>query len=219
MTIPPNYDIDFRFRRALNPEGLSTIQTCTAAIGEAVIDARNAGLNPEEDAGVLLLSRHLGRIAGGQNPDTRVPEDDGLRDRCFAHLAALLRAPTIVVLVRRGLTEDPVARTRFIAEAKSCLLALACAIGLSEAEFTVSRSTSACCIELSAADFNVRIDGLAEGGREVAAMSGRAHHYRWSGATFNHDIGVLLDIPRFARTLRRELRLSAPTTPRQAALV
>ena len=214
----PNYDLDFRFRRALAPDGLTTIETATTALSEAIADARGAGSDPEQDAGVILLGRHLGRIAGGQNPVSRYREDGPLRERCIAHLAALLHAPTIVVLARRGLTDD-VARRRFAIEARSRLTALACALGAGEGEFSVARShASAACLELRTRELEVTIDGQAEGGCEVVARrASRASGGRPTSG-FEHDIAALLDVPRLARTLRRELRLPT-TTPRQPALV
>ena len=60
---PMNYDLDFRYRRALQPEGLSTVMTAIKAVEDAIQDARNAGLDPERDPAVTLLARHVGRIA------------------------------------------------------------------------------------------------------------------------------------------------------------
>ena len=37
-----NYDLDFRYRRALQPDGLATIPTATQAVVDAMQDARNA---------------------------------------------------------------------------------------------------------------------------------------------------------------------------------
>lgn len=214
------YDVDFRFRRALNPDGLSTVETCTSAIAEAINDARNAGGDPEQDAGVLLLSRHLGLIAGGRNPEHRDPVDDALRERCYARLAALLHQPTIVVLARRGLGDDPLARRRFANEARSVLSALGCALGLTESEMTISRSPiSRDGLELRSRTVGVLIDGSAPSGTEVSVTDGIAATSRGRPRHFVHDIGVLLDVPRFARAIRRELRLRDTSQPRQSALI
>ena len=215
----PNYDLDYRFRRALSPDGLTTVETCVTAIAEAIGDARNAGLNPEDDAGVLLLSRHLGQIARGRNPVPRLLDDAPLRERCHAKLAELLRLPTIVVLARGGVG-NPERRRRFLDEARSHLSALACALAFAEADFQIVRTQdSSASLELAAPGLWVRIDGHAEAGTEVTAWttpSGRTGHAR---NPVTHDIAVLLDVPRLARTLSRELRLRAPSTPAQPALV
>ena len=47
-----NYDLDFRYRRALQPDGLATIATATQAVVDAMQDARNAGIDPARDLGV-----------------------------------------------------------------------------------------------------------------------------------------------------------------------
>ena len=44
-----NYDLDFRYRRALQPDGLATIPTATQAVVDAMQDARNAGIDPARD--------------------------------------------------------------------------------------------------------------------------------------------------------------------------
>ena len=165
----PYYDLDYRFRRALSPDGLTTVETCVAAIAEAIDDARNAGLDPEDDAGVLLLSRHLGQIARGQNPVPRRPDDAPLRERCHAKLAELLKLPAIVVLAR-GSLDDPECRRRFLDEARSRLSALACALALNEADFQISRTHhSRTSLEISASGLHVRVDGQAAPGAEIAA--------------------------------------------------
>ena len=60
-----NYYLDFRYRRALQPDGLATIATATQAVVDAMQDARNAGIDPARDPGTILLARHVGRIALG----------------------------------------------------------------------------------------------------------------------------------------------------------
>ena len=57
-----NYDLDFRYRRALQPDALATIATATQAVVDAMQDARNAGIDPARDPATILLARHVGRI-------------------------------------------------------------------------------------------------------------------------------------------------------------
>lgn len=61
--MPMTYDLDFRYRRALQPDGLSTVLTAIRAVEDAIQDARNAGFDPERDPAVTLLARHVGRVA------------------------------------------------------------------------------------------------------------------------------------------------------------
>ena len=56
------YDLDFRYRRALAPEGLTCFATCLLALNDAVADAKRAGLDFSEDPAVRLFSRRLARM-------------------------------------------------------------------------------------------------------------------------------------------------------------
>jgi hypothetical protein len=69
-----NYDLDFRYRRALQPDGLATIATATQAVVDAMQDARNAGIDPARDPATILLARHVGRIALGTRPMKPLPK-------------------------------------------------------------------------------------------------------------------------------------------------
>jgi hypothetical protein len=64
-----NYDLDFRYRRALQPDGLATIPTATQAVVDALQDARNAGVDPARDPATILLARH--RRPPGARPRSR----------------------------------------------------------------------------------------------------------------------------------------------------
>ena len=50
-----NYDLDFRYRRALQPDALATIATATQAVVDAMQDARNAGIALR--GGMLMQAR------------------------------------------------------------------------------------------------------------------------------------------------------------------
>jgi hypothetical protein len=100
-------DLPFRFQRALQPDGLRVMQTCSAALTDALNDARRAGCDPETDPAVLLLGRHLGRVAAGECPERGHPEDDDLRKACEQRIAELHSAPILVPLIQRGLGCDP----------------------------------------------------------------------------------------------------------------
>ena len=70
-----NYDLDFRYRRALQPDALCTIATATQAVVDAMQDARNAGVDAARDPATILLARHVGRIALGNPADATYEED------------------------------------------------------------------------------------------------------------------------------------------------
>ena len=94
-------DIDYRYRRALQPDGLSTYETALRAVNDAIADVKLAGRDVATCPAVLLLTRHLARIAEGVATLDPVA-DRALRDQCIARLAELKNSPAIVALVRRG---------------------------------------------------------------------------------------------------------------------
>ncbi|CAH0357358.1 hypothetical protein [Sphingobium sp. CECT 9361] len=55
-----NYDLDFRYRRALQPDALATIPTATQAVVDAMQDARNAGIDPARDPATIFAARQSG---------------------------------------------------------------------------------------------------------------------------------------------------------------
>ena len=97
-----SFDIDYRYRRALQPDGLATYETALRALNEAVDDVRLAGREAATCPAVRLLTRHLARISDGQTVRCEA-EDRELREACLTRLAELKHAPAIIGLVRRGL--------------------------------------------------------------------------------------------------------------------
>ena len=95
-------DIDYRYRRALQPDGLTTYENALIAVNEAIADAKLAGRKPADCPGVRLLTRHLSRIAEGE--ETHRPDLDAhLREQCMTRVAELRHTPAIIALVRRGI--------------------------------------------------------------------------------------------------------------------
>ena len=84
-----NYDLDFRYRRALQPDALCTIATATQAVVDAMQDARNAGVDAARDPATILLARHAGRIALGNPADATYEEDLPLRRQCLTRIDEL----------------------------------------------------------------------------------------------------------------------------------
>ena len=125
-----NYDLDFRYRRALQPDALATIATATQAVVDAMQDARNAGIDPARDPATILLARHVGRIALGHAPDETFAEDLPLRRQCLAKIDELKSKPALVALARRGIGYDPEAKRAFHREARSALRVAARHLGL-----------------------------------------------------------------------------------------
>lgn len=99
-------DIDYRYRRALQPDGLTTFENALRALNEAVDDVRLAGRQAATCPAVLLLTRHLQRIADGR-PTECEADDQALRSQCIERLAELKHRPAIIALVKRGIDYRP----------------------------------------------------------------------------------------------------------------
>lgn len=205
------YDLDFRYRRALQPEGLSTVLTAVRAVEDAITDARNAGLDPERDPAVTLLARHLGRLASPAAA-TGGDEDQPLRDQCMARIAELKSKPAIVALVRRGVDFDPEAKCAFRREASRALRQIACELGLSHDLYSIhhegDRYGAAGDVTLASASVHIRISATRfTAGREISFRIPRTRHDEFGGPLRHADIGRLADVPRFAARIAAELEL------------
>ena len=130
-----NYDLDYRYRRALHPDGLRTIAPANQAVTDAMADCRRAGQPGETDPAVLLLARHLGRIASGFDPELMHEADLDLRSRCMNRIAELKTKPALVAIVRGRDTFNAEEKSLFHAEAKKALRSLAAAAGLTPSEY------------------------------------------------------------------------------------
>ena len=126
------YDIAHRFTQALDPSALSTITATLHAIEAARRDCRNAGKNDEEDPAVVLLARHLGRVAVDHRNS-----DATLRSNCASAMADLRRSPALKVLVARSFAGDDRAKSTFHAEGRRALRRLASALVLDPDEYTI----------------------------------------------------------------------------------
>lgn len=216
------YDLVFRFARALQPDALVTIQSACAALADAMKDARNAGCEIERDPAVILLGRHLGRIASGLDPAASYPADGAMRQACFERIAALRAKPALVPLARRGVGYDPEAKRAFHREARSALAALARELGLVPGDYDLRANAGGVAVSgevtLHSETFYVQIScGVMGPGREI--LYRRCNGRRDYCGDRNHfaDIAVAVDAVRFAKLLRRDLHL-APETVRQDAL-
>ena len=211
----PHYDLAFRFERALQPDGLRIVQTCTRAVNEAMADARRAGYDPDTDPAVLLLGRHLGRIASGGDPERIHAQDAALRRACADRIARLRSVDMLVPLVQRGVGADPDLIRLYKAAARERLRELAHALDLGAPDYDICPEAGAAgrapAFELATDSFSVTIDPCRIGaGSELAWMQTHGRFRGWSSALTRGDIGLLGDLARFARTLRRDLHLAAP---------
>lgn len=201
------YDIDHRYRLALQPNALTTIRSTLAAINAAMGDARNAGIDPEADPAVILLARRVGRIASSEPLDD-MRRDAMLRTACQTRIDALTDKPAFVVLARRGIGHDSAARDQFVRETTVQLRRLANAFDPHQ-QATVRIS----------ADFVDRVEIIIETAMLFVRVTtdlprpGCEIDYRRNdraqARSRTADIAALLEPDRFARDIRRTLDIAA----------
>lgn len=78
------YDVALRHQQALDPSALTIIVAGVHAVVAAIDDCRNADRDPDTDPAIILLARHLGRIA-----ETLPIGDDVLRRMCAERIAII----------------------------------------------------------------------------------------------------------------------------------
>jgi hypothetical protein len=211
-----NYDLAFRYARALQPDALVTIRSASDALIEAMRDARNAGYDVERDPAVILLGRHLGRIASGLDPAATYAGDASVREKCFAKIAELRVKPALVPLARRGVSYDPEAKRAFHREARAALAALARELGLVAGDFDLRVNAGGIAVSgevtLHGEALYVQIGcGVMGPGREILYRSCKGRRDSYGGHNHFADIALAADPVRFATTLRRDLNLVSDT--------
>lgn len=213
------YDTDFRFRRALEPAGLTVLATAAAALADAIVDARNAGQDPEQDPAVHLLARHLGRLSSG-TPTNIEAEDAGLRSACLMRIASQKQDCSLTSIVRRGQHHDPAARRAFTEAATTRLRDLAFELGLDRSSYDLVKHTrhhNRASVELHSETLFVEINFVAHfETREVSFRRARTRTDSLGGRTYHADIGELDQLSRFAERCLRETH--AQITPSTLAL-
>lgn len=206
-----SFDIDYRYRRALQPDGLATYETALRALNEAVDDVRLAGREAATCPAVRLLTRHLARISDGQTVRCEA-EDRELREACLTRLAELKHAPAIIGLVRRGLDYRPEELRHYRREGARILRQIAVRIGLDHSQYRLSYRTPQEQLAgdhiLEASGIYIRISPERYGEPGVAW---RNPFWKPPGATLRKaPITVLRDIPAFAARISKELKLPRP---------
>lgn len=207
-------DIDYRYRRALQPDGLATYEIALQALNEAVADARLAGRDAATCPAILLLTRHLARVAAGA-ATLECPEDRDLRRQCMDRLAELKHAPAIIALVKRGLDYKPEELRHYRREGARTLRMIAAALGISASgcrlEYITPQESLAGEHILHGDQIYIRISPERFGEPGVAW---RSPFWKPPGPAIRKaPITVLADIPALAARIARELKLSSPAQP------
>ena len=203
------YDLDFRYRRALAPEGLTCFATCLLALNDAVADAKRAGLDFSEDAAVRLFSRRLARMTASIPLDNPA-EDAPLREQCTARIAALKHRPAIIPLLTMGIDHRPDELKAYRGEGRRTLRKLAAAMGFDAGAFTIHYDASNPSL---AGDFVLEADGvhLRLSPERWGSRALTYRHPRWQGRgrTVRHAIARdFADITALGRRIARDLELS-----------
>lgn len=205
------YDVAFRHQQALDPSALSTIGASLHAIGAAVNDCRNAGVDAESDPAVVLLVRHLARVTEDR-PDTMV-----LRRACMDRIAALRRFPALQVLAIRGVAYDEPAKARFHADGRAAMRRLADALGLDPSRYDIRSNRAGPAVSgeitLHGEELWVQLSLGAMGpDNEVCYRRVRDRHDHCGERNHWASLRALLAPDRFAVTLRKDLGLSPAAT-------
>ena len=201
------YDVAFRHQQALDPSALTTIVTALHAITTAIEDCRNVGVAFDSDPGVLLLARHLGHLAGAGS-------DDGiLRRRCMEAIADLRRFPALLTLAIRGVGYDAAAKDLFHTDGRKAMRNLADALGLEPARYRIhsnrSHASQSGEITLHGDEVLVQLSlGSPGPDNEIVYRKVDGLHDSIGDVRRYASIRDLLAPERFARRLRRELRLT-----------
>jgi hypothetical protein len=199
-----SYDVPFRHHQALDPSALTSLTAALHALNRGIEDCRVAGIGPESDPAIVLLARHLGRLAEG------IGEGTHLRRRCEQRIAELDRFPALLALSLRGVSFDKAAKDRFHRDARQAMRRLAAALGLAEGSYEVTSHPGDPAISgdvvLTCADLEVTLAiGPLHEGNEVRYFARRGPA---AGAPLRFaSIDHFLKAGRFAARLRRELHL------------
>ena len=217
-----NYDLNFRYRRALQPDGLATIPTATQAVVDAMHDARIAGIDPAADPATILLARHLGRLALGHAPDESFAEDKALRQQCLAKIDDLRSKPALVALARRGIGCDPEAKRAFHREARSALRVAARHLGLGPDQYDLRSNFAGPAVSgeitLHGDEIYVQVSiPCVRPGREVMFRRCKGRQDYLGDRNHFCDIAVLASPHSFRSQVVRETGLSI--NPREQSLL
>jgi len=198
------YDVPFRHQQALDPSALTTVTATLYAINKALEDCRNAGVNPDSDPAVALLTRHIGTVS------SNTAETPVLRAACNRRIEDLKRFPTLLTLAIRGVAYDVAAKNQFHQDGREAMRMLASALGLTPETYTIrnveSTADQSGHVMLAAADLAVMLQiGGRHEGREVSYRAVSQGHARPNQFA---PIKELLKPGQFAERLSRELGLT-----------
>lgn len=208
-------DIDYRYRRALQPDGLTTFETCLSAINDAVADARLAGIDPAKCPAIALLRRHMASMCD-KIPVDQDDQHRKLRASCMERIADLKNKPAIIALVLRGLDHRPEELRHYRREGYRALRQIAAHLQMPSAqcriEYNSPNSTLAGDHTLEVGDLFVRISPERYG---EPGLAWRNRHWKKPGNVMRKaPITELRDIPKLANKIRRDLDLKLPPQSR-----
>ncbi|WP_066114003.1 hypothetical protein [Sphingomonas sp. CCH10-B3] len=183
-------------------------------MNEAVDDVRLAGRQAATCPAVLLLTRHLQRIADGR-PTECEADDQALRSQCIERLAELKHRPAIIALVKRGIDYRPEELRHYRREGTRALRQIAAGIGLEHADYRISYYTSQ---EQLAGEHVLEADGIyvriSPERFGEPGLAWRNPFWKPPGAVMRKaPITALADIPALTARIARELKIAPPAQP------
>lgn len=200
------FDLAFRHQQALDPSALTTIASTLHAITKAVDDCRNAGIDPEKDAAVILLARHFATVCSDR------PDRPMLQTTCMHQIHELAKKPALVSLARRGVGYDAPAKDCFHAEGKKAMRQLAVALALEAGTYQIRSNKGGMAVSgeiiLHADQFYIQLSlGVCGRGQEVLFRRCRGRKDYCGERNHFAGVGELVDPERLAARIRRELQL------------
>lgn len=211
------FDVAFRHQQALDPSALTTVGTTIHAISKAVEDCKNAGVDPEHDPAVILLSRHLHAVCGDR------PGETMLQSACMHRIQALERSPVLVTLAHRGVSYDAPAKETFHREGQKAMRRLAKALGFETVDYDLRSNKGGIAVSgeitLHGAHVYVQLSlGLCGMDREVLFRSCRGRHDFTGHRNHFASVTELMDAEKFAQRIAHELQLT-PLRAEQPAML
>jgi len=212
------YDIDFRFKRALQPQGLRSVMTAMRAIEEAAEDCKRAGADPEQCPAVLLLVRHLSRVALGDDIDSVHDDDLLLRLQCEGAIDRLKEHPAIIVLAERNFAFNEEVKTLFHREAVKYLRLLASTFGYCREDYDIRTNPAGPAVSgestLHSDDFYVQInpDFMPCGDAILYRRDKDRTDYRGQ-TNFFYDIKLITQPIKLAEQMGAKLDISRELEP------
>ena len=205
------HDVAYRHRTALDPSAITTITAGLHMISRAIEDCRRAGVPPDDDPAVLLLTRHLGTIAVRKAAD-----GSRLRVRCMQAIGEIKASPSLRAIAAAGIAGNQYAKNAFHREARAALRRFAFAFGYVEADFDVSTNMADISVggesSLHSDELFMQVSADNFGQEEILFRRCRSRKDYCGFSNNWASLRELENVNRFASRIRLELGFPSPVS-------